>query len=110
MIPQTPSVTVPPDSSATSLLRLGDPFVEFPRYSILQVQDEKDGEGNRVPFSEWLTKHLQIGKPFVLHDFQHLSTWDSDFFDIEKLIDLSTTKSEPDHISNLGHTLICAMY
>lgn len=94
MIPQTPSVTVSPDSSATTLLRLNGPFVEFPRYSILQVLNEKDSDGNKVPFSEWLTKRLHIGRPFVLEDFQQLSSWDSEFFDTEKLIELSTKKSK----------------
>ena len=94
MIPQGPSTVVPPDSSATQLLRLGHPFVEFPRYSILQVQNEREEDGTRVPFSEWLTKRLQIGKPFVLGDFQHLAEWDAKSFDIERLIELSTTKSE----------------
>jgi hypothetical protein len=93
MIPQTPSATVSPDSSAQLLLRLGKPFVEFPRYSILELQNERDFEGKLKPFSEWLTQRLQGGRPFVIEDFQQLDSWDRKFFDIEKLIELSTKKS-----------------
>jgi hypothetical protein len=93
MIPTTPSATVPPNSSAQLLLRLGRPFVEFPRFSILDLQQQKDRAGNAVPFSEWLTKRLQIGQPFVIQDFDQLETWDTQFFEIEKLIELSTKKS-----------------
>jgi hypothetical protein len=93
MIPATPSATVPPNSSAHLLLRLGQPFVEFPRFSILDLRRQKDRAGNGVPFSEWLTKRLQIGQPFVIQDFDQLETWDAQFFEIEKLIELSTKKS-----------------
>ena len=95
MIPPTPSLSVPPDSSAQQLLRLGRPFVEFPRFSILELQCQRDSSGNAVPFSEWLTKRLQVGKPFVIQDFDRLDTWNCQFFEIEKLIDLSTKKSKP---------------
>jgi hypothetical protein len=93
MIPPIPSATVPPDSSAHLLLRRGQPFVEFPRFSILDLQRQTDRTGNVVPFSEWLTKRLQIGQPFVIQDFDQLESWDSRFFEIEKLIELSTKKS-----------------
>lgn len=93
MIPPTPSATVPPDSSAKLLLRLGQPFIEFPRFSIIDLRRQKDFAGNAVPFSEWLTKRLQIGQPFVIQDFDQLEAWDSQFFEIEKLIELSTKKS-----------------
>lgn len=93
MIPPIPSATVPPDSSAHLLLRLGQPFVEFPRFSVLDLQRQTDRTGNVVPFSEWLTKRLQIGQPFVIQDFDQLESWDSRFFEIEKLIELSTKKS-----------------
>ena len=95
MIPPTPSTIVPPHSSAQLLLRLGQPFTEFPRFSILELQRQTDLAGNAVPFSEWLTKRLQIGQPFVIQHFDQLETWDSQFFEIEKLIELSTKKSEP---------------
>ena len=93
MIPSIPSATVPPGSSAQLLLRLGQPFVEFPRFSILDLRKHTDRAGNVVPFSEWLTKRLQIGQPFVIQDFDQLETWDAQFFEIEKLIELSTKKS-----------------
>jgi hypothetical protein len=93
MIPQTPSTTVPPDSSAQNLLKLGAPFRDFPRTSILDLQRHRGLDGSPVPFSEWLTKRLQIGQPFVIQDFDKLDTWDKDEFGIEKLIDLSTKKS-----------------
>lgn len=94
MIPPTPSAIVPPHSSAQLLLRLGQPFAEFPRFSILELRRQTDLAGNAVPFSEWLTKRLQIGQPFVIQHFDQLETWDSQFFEIEKLIELSTKKSE----------------
>ena len=46
VIPSIPSATVSPDSSARHLLGLGAPFVEFPKYSILELLDQKDGIGN----------------------------------------------------------------
>ena len=93
MTPPTLSATVPPHTSAQSLLRQGHPFVEFPRFSILELQRRKDHAGNAVPFSEWLTKRLQIGQPFIIQDFNQLETWNAPFFEIEKLIELSTKKS-----------------
>jgi hypothetical protein len=93
--PPTPSATVPRHRSAQLLLRLGQPFVEFPRFSILELHRQTDLAGNVVPISEWLTKRLQIGQPFVIQHFDQLETWDSQFFEIEKLIELSTKKSEP---------------
>lgn len=93
MIPQTPSTTVAPDSSAQNLLKLGAPFRDFPRTSILDLQRLRGLDGSPVPFSEWLTQRLQSGQPFVIQDFDKLDTWDKDEFGIEKLIDLSTKKS-----------------
>lgn len=93
MIPQTPSTTVPPDSSAQNLLKLGYPFRDFPETSILDLQRNRGLDGSPVPFSEWLTKRLQQGQPFVIKDFDKLDTWDREDFGIEKLIDLSTKKS-----------------
>src|SRR5947209_5600895 len=95
MISPTPSAIVAPHSSAQLLLRLGQPFVEFPRFSVLELRRQTDLAGNAVPFSEWLTKRLQIGQPFVIQHFDQLETWDAQFFEIEKLIELSTKKSEP---------------
>ncbi|ETI29006.1 hypothetical protein G647_01458 [Cladophialophora carrionii CBS 160.54] len=113
MIPQTPSLMVPPDSSAQQLLRLGKPFVEFPRFSILALQEEKDQDGNPLPFSEWLTKRLQSGQPFVIADFDKLETWPvSDQHDghqpgfgIERLIELSTKKNIPIRNCSTGRDL-----
>ncbi|EXJ81298.1 hypothetical protein A1O3_07588 [Capronia epimyces CBS 606.96] len=113
MIPQTPSLTVPPDSSAQQLLRLGKPFVEFPRFSILTLQEEKDPDGQPLTFSEWLTKRLQLGQPFVIADFDKLDTWPSTDprdgsqpgFGIERLIELSTKKNIPIRNCSTGRDL-----
>jgi len=113
MIPQTPSVTVPPDSSAQLLLRLGKPFIEFPRFSILTLNRDRDYEGNPVPFSEWLTKRLQRGQPFVIEDFDKLDTWPAvnardgtaPGFGIERLIELSTKKNIPIRNCSTGRDL-----
>lgn len=112
-MPQTPSLTVPPDSSAELLLRLGKPFVEFPRFSILDVQRETDEEGNPVAFSHWLQSRLQVGQPFVLANFDKLDTWPqgepSDGqqrgFGIERLIELSTKKNIPIRNCSTGRDL-----
>ncbi|EXJ75740.1 uncharacterized protein A1O5_00247 [Cladophialophora psammophila CBS 110553] len=113
MIPQTPSLIVPPDSSAQQLLRLGKPFVEFPRFSILALQEEKDQDGNPLPFSEWLTKRLQLGQPFVIAEFDKLDTWPASGphnghqpgFGIERLIELSTKKNIPIRNCSTGRDL-----
>ncbi|KAK5100684.1 hypothetical protein LTR70_001416 [Exophiala xenobiotica] len=117
MIPPTPSTTVAADSTAETLLRHGKPFVEFPRFSILDIPRERDYDSNPVSFSEWLTKHLQIGKPFVIRDFDKLSTWprapaDSNprsgavpSFTIERLIELSTKKNIPIRNCSTGRDL-----
>lgn len=113
MIPQTPSLTVPPDSSAQQLLRLGKPFVEFPRFSILALQKEKDQDGNPLPFSEWLTKRLELGQPFVIADFDKLEAWpisdpqhgSQPGFGIERLIELSTKKNIPIRNCSTGRDL-----
>ena len=93
MIPPSTSASVPADSSAQLLLQRGRPFVEFPRFSIFEIQRQRDFDGNLIPFSEWLTKQLNAGKPFAIEDFEKLEAWDKKFFGIEKLIDLSTKKS-----------------
>lgn len=112
MIPQTPSTTVAADSTAEKLLGLGQPFVPFSKFSILDIQRERDQDGNLFPFSEWLTQNLQIGKPFVISDFNKLDTWPRPLagthprdgsmpgFTIERLIELSTKKNIP--IRNCG--------
>jgi hypothetical protein len=113
MIPPTPSLTVPPDTSAEQLLRLGKPFVEFPRFSILEVQNERDLEGNPIPFSQWLQQRLQAGQPFVLSDFDKLETWpqgdpangEEPSFGIERLIELSTKKNIPIRNCSTGRDL-----
>jgi hypothetical protein len=96
MIPQSSSTTVSPDSSAQNLLKLGAPFRDFPRTSILDLQRHRGIDGSPVPFSEWLTRRLQVGQPFVIQDFDKLETWDRNEFGIEKLIELSTKKSKED--------------
>ena len=117
MIPQTPSTTVSADSTAERLLSLGRPFVEFPRFSILEVRQERDLNGDPVAFSEWLTKHLQIGKPFVVYDFDRLEAWPQPLndsasrndtapsFNIERLIELSTKKNIPIRNCSTGRDL-----
>lgn len=112
-MPQTPSLTVPPESSAEHLLRLGKPFVEFPRFSILDVQSETDAAGNSVAFSHWLQNRLQEGRPFVLADFDKLETWPAGDpsdgqqhgFGIERLIELSTKKNIPIRNCSTGRDL-----
>jgi len=113
MIPQTPSLTVPADTSAQLLLRLGQPFVEFPRFSILALPHERDADGKPLPFSEWLTKRLQLGQPFVIADFDKLETWPRadrrngqvPGFGIERLIELSTKKNIPIRNCSTGRDL-----
>lgn len=113
MIPPTPSLTVPPDASAELLLRLGKPFVQFPRFSILDIQNEQDHEGNPIPFSQWLQSRLQEGKPFVLADFDKLDSWpkanprngQQPGFGIERLIELSTKKNIPIRNCSTGRDL-----
>ena len=117
MIPQTPSTTVSADSTAEKLLSLGKPFVEFPRFSILEVQQELDFNGDPLPFSEWLTKQLQSGKPFVVSDFDKLDSWPRPSnnsasrngavpsFTIECLIELSTKKNIPIRNCSTGRDL-----
>jgi len=115
MIPPTPSVTVPPDSSAKQLLELGKPFVDFPRFSILALQDQKDSDGRPLPFSEWLTKRLELGQPFVIADFDKLDIWrkagsgaqddPASGFGIESLIELSTKKNIPIRNCSTGRDL-----
>ena len=94
MIPPSPPENVPPDISAHSLLQLGKPFLEAPRYSILEIQKERGQDDKPLRFTEWLRRILQVGQPVVLQDFDKLSDWDTQTWDIERLIDLSTKKSE----------------
>lgn len=117
MIPQTPSTTVAADSTAQKLLQLGKPFVQFSRFSILDIQRERDCDGNPFPFSEWLTKNLQLGKPFVISDFDKLDAWPRvpagynpkdgsvPSFTIERLIELSTKKNIPIRNCSTGRDL-----
>lgn len=113
MIPPTPSLTVPPDASAELLLRLGKPFVQFPRYSILNIETERDHEGNAIAFSQWLQTRLQSGKPFVIADFDKLKSWpkgnprdgEEPGFGIERLIELSTKKNIPIRNCSTGRDL-----
>lgn len=117
MTPPNTSFTAPSESSAQKLLQLGSPFVEFPRFSIQAILHERDYEGNAVPFSEWLTKRLQVGQPFAITDFDQLDAWpraptgsDTDAgavpsFGIERLIELSTKKNIPIHNCSTGRDL-----
>ena len=113
MIPQTPSLLVPPDSSAQLLLQLGKPFVEFPRFSILDLNRDQDYDENPIPFSEWLTKRLHLGQPFVIQDFEELEDWPKvdtrdgtqPGFGIERLIELSTKKNIPIRNCSTGRDL-----
>ena len=94
MIPPIPSDPVPPDITAQTLLQIGNPFLEFPKYSILKLHDDAGAGGPDVPFAEWLMRTLQIGQPVVIQDFDKLPAWDQPTFEIERLIELSTKKSE----------------
>ncbi|KPI45489.1 uncharacterized protein AB675_431 [Cyphellophora attinorum] len=113
MIPPTPSLTVAPDASAELLLHLGKPFVQFPRFSILDIQREVDVEGLPLPFSHWLQNRLQTGQPFVISDFDKLDSWpkgnpsdgQQPGFGIERLIELSTKKNIPIRNCSTGRDL-----
>lgn len=117
MIPQTPSSTVSADSTAGKLLALGQPFVEFPKFSILDIQAQRDFDGQPQPFSEWLTNRLKQGKPFVISDFDKLGQWPRPptgssprngtvpSFTIERLIELSTKKNIPIRNCSTGRDL-----
>lgn len=92
---------------AADLLATGKPFVEFPRYSILDLQrnvaaslppsnhrsDYGSAGAGQSSFADWLSKRLQIGHPFVIKDFEKLPQWDKRVFSIEGLIEHSTKKS-----------------
>ncbi|PGH01932.1 hypothetical protein AJ79_07763 [Helicocarpus griseus UAMH5409] len=99
---------------STDLLARGKPFLEFPRYSILDLQRTTGVcgggyAGNRSSngvahdetggvfgtFAEWFTRRLHIGQPFVIQDFEKLPQWDDRLFSIESLIELSTKKNIP---------------
>ena len=117
MIPQTPSTTIPADSTAENLLKLGPPFLECPTFSILDIRQEQDVDGNPLPFSAWLTQQLQQGKPFLITDFDKLSAWprssqasasqdgNASGFTIERLIELSTKKNIPIRNCTTGRDL-----
>ncbi|QVM09653.1 hypothetical protein D8B26_004309 [Coccidioides posadasii str. Silveira] len=108
----TPSALI--SLRAADLLALGKPFVEFPRYSILDLQraigvsNAVGGRGSAYPnrtgnhvsandrptgFADWLSEKLQAGHPFVIQDFEKLPQWDRRIFSIEGLIEHSTKKS-----------------
>ncbi|WEW59690.1 hypothetical protein PRK78_005170 [Emydomyces testavorans] len=110
--PNTPSAFI--SIRAAELLAVGKPFLEFPRYSILDLQQnigaskstrslvytsDRSGHGSlgdgSANFAEWLSKRLQIGKPFVIQDFEKLPEWDKKTFSIEGLIEHSTKKNIP---------------
>ncbi|EEP77437.1 predicted protein [Uncinocarpus reesii 1704] len=97
---------------AADLLALGKPFVEFPRYSILDLQrtigaatgclarsnyrsERGSVSDGSAGFEDWLSKRLQIGHPFVIQDFEKLPQWDKRIFSIEGLIEHSTKKNIP---------------
>ncbi|RMZ87507.1 hypothetical protein DV736_g5266, partial [Chaetothyriales sp. CBS 134916] len=102
-----------PSSSAEQLLELGQPFVEFPRFSFIELQKERDLEGSPVPFSQWLQRRLRAGQPFALSDFEKLDEWqpenssigDKLSFGIESLIELSTKKNIPIRNCTTGRDL-----
>lgn len=96
---------------SAELVVAGKPFLEFPQYSILDLQrttgvcggpGSQDNnaltngeEGNPLDgFSEWFTRRLHIGQPFVIQDFEKLPQWDRRLLSIESLIELSTKKSK----------------
>ncbi|KLJ13105.1 hypothetical protein EMPG_11939 [Blastomyces silverae] len=100
---------------AADLVAAGTPFLEFPCYSILDLQQttgiggggghtgsqDKNGQINGEwgepsdGFSKWFTRRLHIGQPFVIRDFEKLSQWDRRLLSIESLIELSTKKNIP---------------
>lgn len=96
-------------NSAENLLRRGRPFVDFPRFSILDIQNQRDHDGGEVPFSEWLTKRLQVGQPFLISDFDKLDAWPKSSsgpsFGIERLIELSTKQNLHVHNCSTGRDL-----
>lgn len=102
---------LPLSISISELIAQGKPFVEFPKYSIVDLRretglggaegrSEATTNGNEVGstsstgFADWLTRKLQIGQPFVIQGFEKLPEWDKQLFSIEGLIDLSTKKSK----------------
>src|SRR5271154_5224598 len=93
MVAPSPSSTQPSAVATTSsLLASGPPFLPFPTFSILELQQPTTPRGSPT-FSEWLTKRLQVGQPVVITDFDKLSGWDREEFGVEKLIERSTKKS-----------------
>ncbi|RMZ82843.1 hypothetical protein DV737_g1946, partial [Chaetothyriales sp. CBS 132003] len=108
-----PSLSTPLVTNAEQLLELGQPFVEFPRFSFIDLQNEQDLEGSPVPFSQWLQQRLQAGQPFALSDFDKLDEWppgdpsngDEPNFGIERLIALSTKKNIPIRNCTTGRDL-----
>ncbi|KKZ64092.1 hypothetical protein EMCG_01588 [[Emmonsia] crescens] len=100
---------------SAELVVAGKPFLEFPRYSILDLQrttgvcggaghpESQDNnaltngeEGNPLDgFSKWFARRLHIGQPFVIQDFEKLPQWDRRLLSIESLIELSTKKNIP---------------
>ncbi|PGG99312.1 hypothetical protein GX51_06347 [Blastomyces parvus] len=100
---------------AADLVAAGTPFLEFPCYSILDLQRTTGtgGRGGRTGnqdktgqvssewgepsdgFSKWFTRRLHIGQPFVIGDFEKLPQWDRRLLSIESLIELSTKKNIP---------------
>ena len=121
----TSDTFIPTSVNAAELLAHGEPFIEFPRYSILDIKkeaafayeqpDEKgapsqpDAPGKNTGqlgkdttdyFSGWLSARLQDGKPFVIQDFNKLPEWNKRLFSLEGLIEHSTKKSNlPYHCS-----------
>ncbi|KAM5489835.1 hypothetical protein MaudMau93_002962 [Microsporum audouinii] len=115
----TSDTSIPTSINAAELLAHGKPFIEFPRYSILDLRqqpflDEKPGENAAAAseqepsgpnpgnldnasdhFSRWLSTRLQIGQPFVIQDFDKLPEWDKRLFSLEGLIEHSTKKNIP---------------
>ncbi|OAL72912.1 hypothetical protein A7D00_2685 [Trichophyton violaceum] len=114
----TSDTFIPTSVNAAELLAHGEPFIEFPRYSILDIKkeaafayeqpDEKgapsqpDAPGKNTGqlgkdttdyFSGWLSARLQDGKPFVIQDFNKLPEWNKRLFSLEGLIEHSTKKS-----------------
>ncbi|DAA74909.1 TPA_exp: Uncharacterized protein A8136_2327 [Trichophyton benhamiae CBS 112371] len=115
----TSDTSIPTSVNAAELLAHGEPFIEFPRYSILDIKeaafayekpDEKGapshpnapgkntgqlGKDTTDYFSGWLSARLQDGKPFVIQDFNKLPEWNKRLFSLEGLIEHSTKKNIP---------------
>ncbi|RHZ66868.1 uncharacterized protein CDV56_105268 [Aspergillus thermomutatus] len=76
--------------SVQDLLRSGKPFVPFSEFSVHDICDLSHEEAN-----DWLERRLQEERPFVIHGFDRLDSWDKRILSNESLVDLSSSGSIP---------------